>query len=120
MLNSISCSLDPFIIAGKIYVPIPWGKERRFRRVPGRPSCPDCGAPPARSITTVATSRNARSVTVRRSVAAATSGESGITPDHDNSDYDNVVCFAADVAGVRHLRHEAGPCSLGPAVSRTP
>jgi len=46
MLDSISCNLDPFIIAGKIYEPIPWGKERRFRRVPGRPSCPDCGTPP--------------------------------------------------------------------------
>jgi hypothetical protein len=52
MLDTVSCNSEPFIIAGKVYEPLPWGQEKRFRPVPAtRPApaqlaCDDCGTPP--------------------------------------------------------------------------
>ena len=45
MLNSVSCTTDPFIIAGKMYEPLPWGQERKPRRSPAGFPCKDCATP---------------------------------------------------------------------------
>ena len=34
MRDSVSCTIDPFIIGAKLYEPLPWGRERRVGRRP--------------------------------------------------------------------------------------
>jgi hypothetical protein len=46
MLCAVSCNTDPFVIAGKLYEPVPWGEERRFGRRAGPFGCRDCATPP--------------------------------------------------------------------------
>jgi hypothetical protein len=46
MRDSVSCTIDPFIIGTKLYEPLPWGRERRFGRPRPNFACPDCATPP--------------------------------------------------------------------------
>lgn len=46
MSDGISCSTDPLTIAGKVYEPLPWGRERPYRSPPATSECDDCSTPP--------------------------------------------------------------------------